>query len=400
MKDLIKKIIILILVLLLLQLVLFIFKTKHDINYVIVSNDEKIKINEVYKNNNYLFNIEYKNTKFTFSYDNKFSKSKKVIKDILVYEKDDLVCIYPILKNNKFYNIICSKDNNIYHYNYFKDELTDFTAYLQEKGYFNSSWINNEVKKNMGNVILYYENINKNTYIYVWKYNGFYTFNNKKQQMLDIFKNDIYVNNLGVKVGKYYVLPDYDEKYKFSKFYIINMTNNRVKTLKLDKKITNDYYNNGIFDNKLYLFDVDNLIQYRLNPKKNKIEKISTTEAFYYDGEELSKRPLYDFKENKLIFSLEKIDVPFTYKEIFVNDNNYYYLDDDNNFIYYNKLFDNKMVLFNIKDINNIKLVNNNLYFINEDSLYSFNINEGIKKLVKYSELYYNSTNRYEIYEK
>ena len=52
MKDLIKKIIILILVLLLLQLVLFIFKKKHDINYVIVSNDEKIKINEVYKNNN------------------------------------------------------------------------------------------------------------------------------------------------------------------------------------------------------------------------------------------------------------------------------------------------------------------------------------------------------------
>ena len=71
----------------------------------------------------------------------------------------------------------------------------------------------------MGNVISYYENINKDTYIYVWKYNGFYTFNNKKQQMLDIFKNDTYVNNLGVKVGKYYVLPDYDEKYKFSKFY-------------------------------------------------------------------------------------------------------------------------------------------------------------------------------------
>lgn len=57
MKDLIKKIILLIIIILFLQLVLFIFKTKHDINYVIVSNDEKIKINEVYKNNNYLFNI-------------------------------------------------------------------------------------------------------------------------------------------------------------------------------------------------------------------------------------------------------------------------------------------------------------------------------------------------------
>ena len=247
MKDLIKKIILLIIIILFLQLILFIFKTKHNVNYIVVNNKEKIKINETYKNNNYLFDIEYKNKNITFSYDNKFYKAKKVIKDILVYEKDDLVCIYPILKNNKFYNIICSKDNNIYHYNYFKDELTDFTAYLQEKGYFNSSWINNEVKKNMGNVISYYENINKDTYIYVWKYNGFYTFNNKKQQMLDIFKNDTYVNNLGVKVGKYYVLPNYDEKYKFSKFYIINMTSNRIKTLKLDKKITNDYYTRVYF---------------------------------------------------------------------------------------------------------------------------------------------------------
>ena len=361
---------------------------------------EKIKINETYKNNNYLFDIEYKNKNITFSYDNKFYKAKKVIKDILVYEKDDLVCIYPILKNNKFYNIICSKDNNIYHYNYFKDELTDFTAYLQEKGYFNSSWINNEVKKNMGNVISYYENINKDTYIYVWKYNGFYTFNNKKQQMLDIFKNDTYVNNLGVKVGKYYVLPNYDEKYKFSKFYIINMTNNRIKTLKLDKKITNDYYNNGVIDNKLYLFDVDNLIQYKLNPKKNKIEKISNTEALFYDNDKFIKRNLYDFKENKLIFNEKQEDVSFDYKKLFVNDNDYYYLDKNNNMIYYNKFFDNKMILFNIKDISNIKLVNNYLYFISEDILYSFNIDEGIKMLIKYSEFYYNPTNRYEIYTK
>lgn len=400
MKDLIKKIILLIIIILFLQLILFIFKTKHNVNYIVVNNKEKIKINETYKNNNYLFDIEYKNKNINFSYDNKFYKAKKVIKDILVYEKDDLVCIYPILKNNKFYNIICSKDNNIYHYNYFKDELTDFTAYLQEKGYFNSSWINNDVKKNMGNVISYYENINKDTYIYVWKYNGFYTFNNKKQQMLDIFKNDTYVNNLGVKVGKYYVLPDYDEKYKFSKFYIINMTSNRIKTLKLDKKITNDYYNNGVIDNKLYLFDVDNLIQYKLNPKKNKIEKISNTEALFYDNDKFIKRNLYDFKENKLIFNEKQEDVSFDYKKLFVNDNHYYYLDKNNNMIYYNKFFDNKMILFNIKDISNIKLVNNYLYFISEDTLYSFNIDEGIKMLIKYSEFYYNPTNRYEIYTK
>ena len=69
-------------------------------------------------------------------------------------------------------------------------------------------------------------------------------------------------------------------------------------------------------------------------------------------------------------------------------------------YFYYNKFFDNKMILFNIKDISNIKLVNNYLYFISEDTLYSFNIDEGIKMLIKYSEFYYNPTNRYEIYTK
>ncbi len=400
MKDLIKKIILLIIIILFLQLILFILKTKHNVNYIVVNNKEKIKINETYKNNNYLFDIEYKNKNITFSYDNKFYKAKKVIKDILVYEKDDLVCIYPVLKNNQNYNIICSKDDLMYHYDYFKSELTPFTSYLTEQGYINSAWFYNNSKINMGNLTFYHENINKNTYIYIWKYKGFYTLNSKKQQTLDILKNDTYVNTLGIKVGKYYVLPNYDEKYNFSSFYIINMTNNRVKTLKLDKKITNDYYNNGVIDNKLYLFDVDNLIQYKLNPKKNKIEKISNTEALFYDNDKFIKRNLYDFKENKLIFNEKQEDVSFDYKKLFVNDNHYYYLEKNNNMIYYNKFIDNKMILFNIKDISNIKLVNNYLYFISEDTLYSFNIDEGIKMLIKYSEFYYNPTNRYEIYTK
>ena len=126
MKDLIKKIILLIIIILFLQLILFIFKTKHNVNYIVVNNKEKIKINETYKNNNYLFDIEYKNKNITFSYDNKFYKAKKVIKDILVYEKDDLVSIYPILKNNKFYNIICSKDKPSSPTTNNNDSKTDF----------------------------------------------------------------------------------------------------------------------------------------------------------------------------------------------------------------------------------------------------------------------------------
>ena len=100
MKKIIKKIVILIIVILLLQLILYIFKTKHNINYVIVNNNEKIKVNEIFSNNNYLLNINYDDKKFVFSYENKFYKSKKIIKNIEIYNKKDLTCIYPILKNN------------------------------------------------------------------------------------------------------------------------------------------------------------------------------------------------------------------------------------------------------------------------------------------------------------
>ena len=82
-----------------------------------------------------------------------------------------------MLKNNQNYNIICSKDDLMYHYDYFKSELTPFTSYLTEQGYINSAWFYNNSKINMGNLTFYHENINKNTYIYIWKYKGFYTLN-------------------------------------------------------------------------------------------------------------------------------------------------------------------------------------------------------------------------------
>lgn len=402
MKKIIKKIVILIIVILLLQLILYIFKTKHNINYVIVNNNEKIKVNEIFSNNNYLLNINYDDKKFVFSYENKFYKSKKIIKNIEIYNKKDLTCIYPILKNNQEFNIICSKDDVTYHYNYFKEDLIEFVNILKDKGYYNSSWEDDGKKVNMGNLIVYPNNINKNTYIYIWKYNGFYSISSLNQETLDILKNDTYVNDLGVRVGKYYILPNYDEKYTFSNFYILNMTNNKVKTLKLDKKITNDYYNNGVVDNNLYLFDLDNLIQYKINPRKNKILEIGNKnkKGLYYDGNNFIKKNIYDFKEEKLIFKEKNNDIPFSYDSVFSNKNNYYYIDNDNNFIYYNDFSKNKMILFNIKNIKSVKLINENIYFISEDFLFTFNIKSGIKKIVKYSELYFNSTNRYDVYEK
>ena len=45
-------------------------------------------------------------------------------------------------------------------------------------------------------------------------------------------------------------------------------------------------------------------------------------------------------------------------------------------------------------------LIDKTIYFISEDSLYSYNQTEGMKKLLTYSELTFNKENRVEIYKR
>lgn len=404
MKKIIKNSFLVILTFILLEIVVFIFKTYHQAEYKIIKSDKIFNVTEIYKNNNYYFKIVLNNKKYIFSYNNNFYKTKKVLTDIVYYENDDLSCIYPILKSNHYLDIICLQNNNLYSYDYVKEKIPAFVKELQKQGYRNSSWTISETTKRVGDIYVYQDNILDNTYIYLWKYNGFYSINNKDLTQLNIFNNDTYINNLGVKVDKYYFIPDYDSKYEYNKFYLINMTNNNINEMILKKKatITNDYYYNGIVNDKLYLFDVDNLIQYKISPKRSKYEVIGNSKlgGLYYDGSFKNKN-IYAFKENKLLFK-EKLTIPQEikeYNEIFNYQDNYYYTY-NNDVILYNSKTKEKMHLFHLTNISNLTLIENDLYFIKDNTLYFYNIYYGLKPLVIYDELQFNKTNRYSIYKK
>lgn len=403
MKKIIKSILLIFLAILVLEIVVFIFKDYHEVNYKVV-NDNTFNVKEVYDNGNYYFSVEKDKNKFYFDLKNRNYKSKKILKDVLFYEKDSLKCIFPVFKNNETLNILCSKDNNLYTYDYFKDDLKEFVDIISSKNYNTDNFKTNDSYKKLNSSYVYQENILDDTYIYVWKYNGFYSINNKKLSQVNLFSNDTYLNNLGRNVSKYYVIPDYDQKYEFNKFYVINMTNDKIKEIKLKKKktIPNDYYINGVVDNKLYLFDMDNLLQYRINPKKLKIEEVGNKSlgGIFYDGD-FSTLNIYDFKEQKIIFT-EKFDIPKqieNYGEIFIDNENIYYTY-NNDVIYYNKVLDKKIYLFNKEDISNISLIDNTLYFICKDTLYYYNIHNGMNKVITYDELLFNKTNRYVVYKK
>lgn len=404
MKKIIRNTLLIFLAIFILEIIVFIFKDNHKVEYKIV-NDKTFNITEVYNKGNYYFKVSNLDDSYYFDYKNSSYKPKKVLKDVLYYEKNDLKCIFPILKKDETINIFCLKGDTLYTYDYFKDDLKVFVDIIKDKGY-NVEKINDEeIFKKFDSSKVYQENILKDTYIYVWKYNGFYSINSKKLEKLDLFSNDIYSNDLGVHVSKYYIVPDYDEKYEYSKFYIINMANNKFEELKLKKKktITNDYYINGVVGDKLYIFDVDNLVQYKINPKKLKIEEVGNKNdgGLFYTGKSFKNLNIYDFKEEQLMFK-QDIKIPDEikeYDEIFINEENIYYTL-NNDFIYYNKTLNKNMYLFNMEGASNINLIDNTLYFIKGDTLYYYDIYYGLKKVITYDELLFNKTNRYAVYKK
>jgi len=404
MKKTIKRIIIIFSVILIIQLIMLVFKTQHEIQYEIKNNKETFKITETYKNKAYHFKINMNKKNFTFYTNHNYHKKEKVLKEIEYYQKDNLICIYPVIENT---NIICSENNTLLSYNIIQNKTKEFVQELKKKGYQHPSW--NEKEQNyttLEQIEVDTNAINENTNIYIWKYNGFYSVG-KELETLNTFEKDTYLNNLGIKVGNYYVVADYDQKYDFNKFYIYNMKNNKKKELKLKQEISKDSYILGVVEEKLYIFDKDELKEYEINPKKRKIKEVGNKKdgGLFYDGKEFKKVSIYEFnKDEPKYFQtdtsyLQKVVDKTTLNYINKNNDIFYYYDKDNKFWLQDSITNQKILLFNQK-VSDIQMLENDIYYIVENKIYEYKENEKAKEIIKYEELNFNSKNRFTVYKK
>ena len=405
MKKVTKLIIVIFVVVLLFEFIAFVFKTNHNVDYKIKTKKREYAINEVYKKGKYYILITNKKNKYSFEIDNSFHKKKKIVSKIIEYKFEDTLCIYPVIKSSNNTNIICSKNGNTYHYTYYKDRLSDFVKSLQEIGYNNESWNKtSSYSTRIDTLKIYNKNINNDTYIYIYKYDGFYTINNENSDRIKLFENDNYINNLGFRLNKYYIVPNYDQKHDYKDFYIINMTNNKIKERTYKKiEISKDSYINGIIEDEAYIFDKDELKQYKIYKNGKKIKEVGNKEngVLYYDLE-FKTENAYTFRDKEIKFKtykdyIKEIEKETSIKYIRNNQDTYYYQTKDNNVYYYNIHSKQKVLLFN-KKITDFILINDTLYFISENTLYSYNTNKGLKPLAIYNELEFNYKNRIAIY--
>ena len=378
-----------------------IFKTHHQISYSL--DKKKISINEEYIKNKdddyYLLSIKIKNKEFLYDADNKFHKKKQIVKKVKTYTKDNILCIYPVLIDNSVLDIECNIDNKLYSYTSVKDQI-DLKKLTKSIKAFNNEKYKNDIKETnkYNDITIYNNNLEKNENILIYNYKELIKIKKNSNERIKFSDFDIYNNNMGTLINNLYLVPKYSKKPEISSYYIIDIVKNKTYEIKLKDKLSTNIYVNGVVDNKLYIFDKSNIVQYVINPKTRKIEKAGDkTSIKYYDGKWIDYNP-YEYVKKELKFNYIEEKIDFDYKQIYQTSKYYYYYDSDNNFykVYKNNL-KKPILLFNQKDIKEISIINDKVYFLNKDTLYRYD-EYGIKNILKRKEINYNSKNIYSVY--
>jgi hypothetical protein len=332
----------------------------YKLNYQI----NNYNIEEAYQKdqNGYSFIITYNNVDYPLFINTKYSRKRKIITKVSTQEENEEICLTIEALNESYY--ICSNNGTIKTLNTMSD------TFLNK--YFSQNSLENK--------ILTYKNIDiynlENNYL-IWNYKGFYHISNEEEENLNIFQNDNYQNNLSYQTTKYLIFPDYDSSYYFQKLYIYNAEDNILNDINFDEEISYDSYFLGDLNDKVYLLDKKNKVEYEINLKKFEIKKISKdNQAKYYNKNDWEDISLTKLVNNELTFEFNQI---FEYSL-------------ENSTLYLN-LNGSKIQISNQK-VNQIIYSNSSkVYYLVDNKLYSYEYHKNEQLLLKYDEWNFNSSN-------
>lgn len=336
--------------------------SSYSINYKI----DDIKVLEKYNKNRFYFELNYDGKIFNFDLYKTRSLKKHLVKDIEVLKVDDYICLIPTIRNIETYPICRDKDNLVSYDLINNEELDNKVKTLKYKKY--------ELNKETD--FEYLENLDKNEYALIWKYNGFYLLNGNKTKEINIFKKDRYDNVLTTQINDKILMPNYDEAHIFTSFILLDITTGKYNKIETKYEIDYDSYIVGNYKNSVYLFDNKHVSLYEINTKTKKVHLIGNEEKGYIkiiDGKKKSaKKSEYVIDKIKVINTLEK--------DTFVTSNYFYYKE---NTKVISKFFEHE-------DIKIIYTNKDNIYFVYEDDLYKYNKLHGTKEILHYFELNFN----------
>lgn len=373
-------------------------KTKEE-EYEIVNNNITFKIKEtVTDENNYFFDVSFNNKNFTFQIFHDFNKTG-VINDIKYFKNDKYECLLPMFDNEVLMNMVCLNEVNNYYYDLNDPELNRFANSIY-------NFPKSDKYKKVGNIIIYEDNLISNHYINFTNYKGVYNISKDFNSLLyniSLFEKDVINPKISLLTDKYYVVADYNSQYEFNKIYIVDLEQLETYEVKT-KAISFDSYIQGNISNNIYLYDKENKIQYELNLEKRKIIEFSSTVKNYVNNEWVVMTPDEINNEVKFINDIDYENDSYVRIDKVGDKTGYYYLykKNKNSYDAYRINIQDKKgltYLFSTTNINDISYVDNNVYFIDKNTIKVFN-DKGIKTLVKYNELEFNNNISFNVFAK
>lgn len=401
------------------------FGKGHEYEYNVITGDNHFSVKETFTNNtknefnSYYFEIKIDDVTFYYQTLEEFDKNDHVIENIAYYSDNEYKCILPIFINTKIItDIMCLNHNVIYNYQSIQgnnSNLDMFVDTLSDYGYDRSKWIDTAISESVDGLKIYKDNFLKNHYIALATYKGIYTINNvnsNRAKKIDLFSTDVYKRPISIVYKNYYVTANYDEQYRFTKFYVVDLTSNKISEINCEREISFDSYIQGENKDSIYLFDKDNKKQYEINLKTNKVLEVGNenTGIKIYRNNEWQKVSAAEAKNSTLLFDntykADLIDPEYIRIDKVGGEATgyYYYYKSNNNFysVYRSNIKSPSQLtyLFDTTDINRIAYIDDYLYYLDGATLKRFNDESGIRSLIVENELKFNENITFGVYKK
>lgn len=384
-------------------------KSEHSIEYTIITDDYSYQydIKENYIRNEdyelYYIDIYDQYNHYILTIDNKFNKQKNIIKEINMYENNNIKCMVAQLVNGDYSEPMCIKNDKLYSYLSVKNEINidELDEYITK--YEESKEDNKQGKYNIIANVDYFDN---DEYLVVYNLKNFVLITKDNTSSVLFGTKDNYQNDYGIMINQFYVIPSILEKPDINTFVIHNVEKNKTENLTIQTPISKNSYYNGIYNGELYITDKSNTKQYRLNPAKRTFELIADEEhendaVVVVDGEaeNISIYKLVDKEEVHFTNSDDALYKDIKADEIFANEIFAYYEKNGKFYKVYEKYKDYPIFLFEANDPKNIVVRKENIYFIDGSKLYKYN-NKGLNVLIDYEEFQFNYKNIFDVYYK
>ena len=391
----------------------------HNITYTLVNNNNQIVVEEemTYSKNisdGYFFNIKFDGYSIPFKVLKKYNKQKRIVSNVDIYYGDSYVCaLIKLKKDDNISDIKCIKDDIIYFYSSIRGKDTKLDNLVDQSDYEILRYRSDTQSFDKDKIKYYPNNYIDDYVIALGYYKGLYLFGNSilsNTRFITLFTNDQYAKEIEGLVDNYYIVADYNSSHEFLNFYAINISTGNSITLVSKNEISFNSYIEGSYNGKLYLIDIQNKKQYEINPKKKEINLIGdeNSGALVYTKEGWITKNINEVIDNKIRFYDNLVDSidgqKYDNLKLIGNEYGIYY--------YFNKngsLYDAYMIyaqdknqtrhyLFSSNDINRIKFIDDNVFYINDDEIKVYGPRTGIRTILKFNELKYNSNLKFYVY--